>query len=80
MQIVGLDRTDSRDAAADFVAARHVTYPILLDPQDEFSPQLGIAVMPTTLFVSPDGVVVKTHAGALDADELTALIQESFPL
>jgi thiol-disulfide isomerase/thioredoxin len=80
VQIVGIDRTDSRDAASDFATARHITYPLLVDPQDTFSPQLGIAVMPTTLFVSADGLVVKSHAGALDAGELTALIQESFQL
>jgi thiol-disulfide isomerase/thioredoxin len=80
VQIVGIDRTDSRNAAADFATARHITYPLLLDPQDSFAPRLGIAVMPTTLFVSPDGVVVKSHAGALTADELTQLIQESFQL
>jgi thiol-disulfide isomerase/thioredoxin len=80
VQIVGIDRTDSRDAASDFATARHITYPLLLDPQDTFAPRLGIAVMPTTLFVSADGVVVKSHAGALDAGELTALIQGSFQL
>ena len=80
VQIVGLDRNDSRDAASDFVTARHITYPLLFDPDDVVSPQLGIAVMPTTLFVSADGVVVKSHAGALSAEELTKLIQGSFQL
>src|SRR6476659_8928123 len=32
VQIVGLDRNDSRDAASDFVTARHITYPLLFDP------------------------------------------------
>jgi len=80
VQIVGLDRNDSRAAASDFVTARHITYPLLFDPDDVVSPKLGIAVMPTTLFVSADGVVVKSHAGALSADELTKLIQGSFQL
>jgi len=75
-----VDRNDSRAAASDFVTARHITYPLLFDPDDVVSPQLGIAVMPTTLFVSADGVVVKSHAGALSADELTKLIQGSFQL
>jgi len=35
--------------------------------------------MPTTLLVSPDGVVVKTLAGTISADELTAAIEEAFP-
>ena len=33
---------------------------------------MGVAVMPTTLLVSPDGVVVKTLSGTVSADQLTA--------
>jgi cytochrome c biogenesis protein CcmG/thiol:disulfide interchange protein DsbE len=79
VRIVGLDRSDGRDAAIDFAAKRAITYPLLFDPEDTFAPVLGIAVMPTTLFVSADGVVVKSHAGTLDAGGLTKLIEESFP-
>jgi thiol-disulfide isomerase/thioredoxin len=79
VRIVGLDRADGRDAAAAFAAKRNITYPLLFDPEDTFAPVVGIAVMPTTLLVSADGVVVKTHAGTLDATELTKLIDETFP-
>jgi thiol-disulfide isomerase/thioredoxin len=80
VQIVGLDRADSRSTATDFAAKRAITYPLLFDPQDTFAPVVGIAVMPTTLLVSPEGVVVKTHAGTLDAGELTTLVEETFNL
>ena len=52
---------------------------LLFDPEDTFAPQLGVAVMPTTLLVSPEGVVVKTMAGTVTSDELTAAINEAFP-
>jgi thiol-disulfide isomerase/thioredoxin len=80
VQIVGLDRADGRDAAISFAAARHITYPLLFDGDDIFSPKLGISVMPTTLFVSADGVVVKSHAGTFDAATLTKTVQETFDL
>jgi cytochrome c biogenesis protein CcmG, thiol:disulfide interchange protein DsbE len=80
VQIVGLDRADGRDAAIAFAAARHITYPLLFDADDVFSPKLGISVMPTTLFVSADGVVVKSHAGTFDADTLTKTVLETFDL
>lgn len=80
VQIVGLDRADGRDAAVSFAGERHITYPLLFDPDDAFAPQLGIAVMPTTLFVSADGVVVKSHAGTFDAATLTKTIQQTFDL
>jgi hypothetical protein len=63
-----------------FAGERHITYPLLFDPDDAFAPQLGIAVMPTTLFVSADGVVVKSHAGTFDAATLTKTIQQTFDL
>jgi thiol-disulfide isomerase/thioredoxin len=80
VQIVGLDRADGRDAAVSFAAERHITYPLLFDPDDTFAPELGIAVMPTTLFVSADGVVVKSRAGTFDAATLTKTVQETFDL
>jgi thiol-disulfide isomerase/thioredoxin len=78
VQIVGLDRGDGRGAATDFAAQHGITYPLLFDSQDIFAPALGVEIMPTTLLVSADGVVVKSHAGPLDADELTQLINGTF--
>ena len=79
VRFVGLDRADSRSDAQDFATKRNITYDLLFDPDDTFAPAVGVAVMPTTLLVSPDGVVVKTLAGTISADELTAAIEEAFP-
>ena len=79
MRFVGLDRADSRSDAQQFAAQRNITYDLLFDPDDTFAPAMGVAVMPTTLLVSPDGVVVKTLSGTVSADQLTAAIQEAFP-
>jgi thiol-disulfide isomerase/thioredoxin len=79
VRFVGLDRADSRSDAQAFAKQRNITYDLLFDPDDTFAPQIGVAVMPTTLLVSADGVVVKTLAGTVSADELTAAINEAFP-
>ena len=79
VRFVGLDRADSRSDAQQFAAQRKITYDLLFDPDDTFAPAMGVAVMPTTLLVSPDGVVVKTLAGTVTADQLTAAVQEAFP-
>jgi peroxiredoxin len=79
VRFVGLDRADSRSDAQQFAAQRKITYDLLFDPDDTFAPAMGVAVMPTTLLVSPDGVVVKTLAGTVTADQLTAALQEAFP-
>jgi|SoiMethySBSTD1v2_1073268.scaffolds.fasta_scaffold694882_1 cytochrome c biogenesis protein CcmG/thiol:disulfide interchange protein DsbE len=79
VRFVGLDRADSRSAAQQFASERGITYDLLFDPDDTFAPEIGVAVMPTTLLVSPEGVVVKTLSGTVSADQLTAAIQEAFP-
>jgi thiol-disulfide isomerase/thioredoxin len=79
VQFVGLDRADSRSDATSFARQRKITYDLLFDPDDTLAPQLGVAVMPTTLLVSANGVVVKTLAGAVSADQLTAAIKQAFP-
>jgi thiol-disulfide isomerase/thioredoxin len=79
VRIVGLDRADGRSAAKSFATNLNISYDLLFDPDDTFAPKVGIAVMPTTLLVSPDGVVVKTIPGAIDADGLTNAINEAFP-
>jgi thiol-disulfide isomerase/thioredoxin len=76
---VGLDRADSRSDAQQFATERNITYDLLFDRDDTFAPKVGVAVMPTTLLVSADGIVVKTMAGTVSADELTAAIDEAFP-
>jgi peroxiredoxin len=79
VRFVGLDRADSRSAAQQFASQRGITYDLLFDPDDTFAPEVGVAVMPTTLLVSPGGVVVKTLSGTVSADQLTEAIQEAFP-
>jgi peroxiredoxin len=79
VRFVGLDRADSRSDAQQFATQRNITYDLLFDPDDTFAPAMGVAVMPTTLLVSPDGVVVKTLSGTVSADQLTAALHEAFP-
>jgi len=38
-----------------------------------------VTLLPTTLFVDANGIVVKTKAGATSASELTSLLQQLFP-
>ena len=79
VRFVGLDRADSRSDAQAFAKQRNITYDLLFDPDDTFAPAMGVAVMPTTLLVSADGVVLKTLSGTVSANALTAAIQETFP-
>jgi thiol-disulfide isomerase/thioredoxin len=76
---IGLDHADAAGPAQDFVKQTGVTYDILRDPDGRFAQAMGVALLPTTLFVDANGVVVKTKAGATSASELTSLLQQLFP-
>jgi cytochrome c biogenesis protein CcmG, thiol:disulfide interchange protein DsbE len=75
---LGIDVEDAPPNAEPFVEQLGITYPLALDPRREYSRQVNNFGMPTTLFVDADGLVRYRHTGALDADQLRALIAEHF--
>jgi peroxiredoxin len=77
VQFLGIDPVDGAEAMIEFAEARGVEYPLLRDPDQAFVSQLGTIGYPTTLFVSPDGIIVR-QTNQLSADQLRAAIDESF--
>jgi len=73
VQFVGVDPVDSVDKMRAFADARGVEYPLLMDSDGELITQADVAAFPTTLFVSPEGVIVH-QTGAIEADELRQAI------
>ena len=74
--IVGVNVGDDIDSVESFVAELGLGFPQLLDPDAELNAALGVTNMPTTLFVEPDGTITFVHLGAVDTDDLTALVEE----
>lgn len=73
---LGMNFQDQVSAATELVEQTGVTYDIARDPSGELARSLGMVVMPSTYFVSPEGKVVDTKAGAMDAGELRRRIEE----
>ena len=76
VRFVGLNLQDGADRAERFAREAGVGYEILLDPEQQTSVALDIAIFPTTLFVDGSGRIVELHQGALTADELRAAIAD----
>jgi cytochrome c biogenesis protein CcmG, thiol:disulfide interchange protein DsbE len=72
---LGLDSRDVVDAARRFAAQTGVTYRLAADPNGEAAAKLGVAALPTTVFIGADGTMRGHHVGALKPDELRAAIQ-----
>ncbi|MDP9005404.1 MAG: TlpA family protein disulfide reductase [Actinomycetota bacterium] len=73
---LGVNLRDSVVSATELVERTGVTYDIARDPTGELATALGIVAMPSTVFVSADGVVVGSEAGELSADELRRKVEE----
>ncbi len=73
---VGVSLKESMEDGRALVARTKVTYDILRDPSGSLANDLGVVVMPSTFFVSPDGAIVDSVPGALSAKELRDKIAE----
>jgi cytochrome c biogenesis protein CcmG/thiol:disulfide interchange protein DsbE len=72
---LGVDYLDEAGAARRLVADTGVTYPLAADPQGSEVAKFGVTALPTTLFISADGVLRGRRFGELDADRLRAAIR-----
>jgi thiol-disulfide isomerase/thioredoxin len=76
--IIGMNAQDGVATAKAFAAKVGVTYDLWLDNGGAAQAALGVTVLPTTIFVSAEGTVVKTSFGALTAEKLKTTITELF--
>lgn len=67
---LGVNLQDSPDAARGLVDRFGLSYPIGVDPQGELFSALGGYVMPTTVFVRPDGTIAEVYGGELSGEQL----------
>lgn len=71
---LGVDVADGARRAERFAQDLGVTYDLAADPDRRFFEAVQAFGMPTTLFVTPDGMIVYRQTGPLDADGLRAAL------
>lgn len=77
VDFVGMNTADvSREAAVALAEQTGVTYPLADDTTSMVFREFGGFVMPTTVFLNPQGQIAFTWSGVLTGDELTRLINE----
>jgi thiol-disulfide isomerase/thioredoxin len=62
--MLGLDVQDSKAGARAFYRIHDLDWPSIFDPQDVLAKRLGLAGVPTTLFLDRQHRIVATIAGA----------------
>jgi len=78
VDVIGVNPNDSAEVAAQWAADMGVTFPLYTDRNADLLTQVGVGTMPTTLFVSTDGIIVATHSGEISAAELRAALATNF--
>lgn len=75
-RLLGINTQDAEVNAEPFVEELGITYDLAVDRSGEYFTLTGGFGMPTTLFVTPDGVVVHRHTGPLTLTQMTDLLAE----
>jgi peroxiredoxin len=74
--IVGVNINDDLGDAREFAGDLGITYPLVVDENDELATELGVKGLPQTFFVDAAGAIVDTGAelGIMTEAELTKTI------
>ncbi len=74
--VMGVVYDDSTDAVRQFRAERGGDWPMLADSGGKVALDFGVAGMPESFLISPDGVVVATLVGGVRQDDLDLLLRQ----
>lgn len=80
--LIGVTFDDRADDARDFFAERGGDWPVIDDPENSIGVAYGVAQVPETFVIAPNGTVVQRFAGAVtraELDELIAIYEEPAP-
>jgi cytochrome c biogenesis protein CcmG/thiol:disulfide interchange protein DsbE len=70
--VLGIDELESLNAAKGFVAQFKMPYPIGIDDSGAIGASYGLIGMPLSVFIGPDGKIVKRVAGEMSTAQIKA--------
>ncbi len=72
--LIGVTFDDRSDDARDFFAERGGGWPVIDDPDNSIAVAYGMAKVPETFVIAPDGTVVQRFVGAVTRAQLDEII------
>jgi peroxiredoxin len=79
--IIGINQGEARKNVTDFAAEYRITYPLLLDTDQQISQLYEVRGLPTTLFIDANGTVREVVIGAVTEavlqDRIESLLAEA---
>lgn len=79
VDVVGIDVSDNRAAAAAFGKQAGATYPLVSDASGSVAGAYQISGLPFTAIVGPRGKLLIRHPGALTTEQLTYVVENLDP-
>jgi len=73
---LGINHQDQQEPALQLLRETGVSYPAGYDPAGKAALAYGLFGMPTTVFISPDGRILKRRTGEMSESELETAIQQ----
>lgn len=73
--VLGVDQGESAERVAAFAKSLAIHYPILLDQNQQYGRVYAALGLPTTVVVTPDGVISKAFDGPLSYEQMVAAIR-----
>ncbi len=67
---------DAHNDVEGFIDSYSVTFPVLLDENDQVSDMYQIISLPTTYFIDEDGTIVQKHLGQITYEQLEEILQK----
>ena len=68
LQIIGISEDDSIDDVHQYIQKMSINYPVVMSTSEIVQAYGGVAALPTTFVLDPEGKVVQRHLGLLDAE------------
>jgi thiol-disulfide isomerase/thioredoxin len=73
--VLGIDQGEDAKVAAEFARSMKLSYPILLDKDQQYGNAYSGLGLPTTLLVNKDGHVAWGHDGELSFEQMTQAVR-----
>ena len=68
---------EPEEIVREFIEKRPYPYPVLIDPEDQLSLDLGIYVLPTIMVIDREGTVAYIEPGVSTAETLRRVLYEA---
>ena len=79
LEVLGVNIAETGVTVDGFVRHLDLTFPILLDQNREVTQMYGIGPIPSSIFVSPEGKVVRKVSGQMQEGQIESMVLEILP-